>query len=60
MDMLLQGDKNGVFSDVCGYFDKEDSCDRRGENCMSEPNSFDVGMFWRICASDSPFLKTEG
>ena len=22
-----------LFSDVCGYFDKEDSCDRRGENC---------------------------
>ena len=31
-----------------------------GENCISEPNSFDVGMSWRICASDSPFLKTGG
>ena len=28
MDMVLQGDKNGVFSDVCGY-DRKRVSDRR-------------------------------
>ena len=28
--------------------------------CVSEPDSFGVEMSWRICASDSPFLKTGG
>ena len=45
MDMVLQGDKNGVFSDVCGYDGKRVS-DRRRWKCGIPQGECNAG-FWR-------------
>ena len=45
MDMVLQGDKNGVFSDVCGYDGKRVS-DRRRWKCGIPQGDRNAG-FWR-------------
>ena len=53
MDMVLQGDKNGVFSDVCGYDGKRVS-DRRRWKCGIPQGDRNAG-FWREghgCAED--------
>ena len=51
--MVLQGDKNGVFSDVCGY-DKKRVSDRRRWKCGIPQGDRNAG-FWREghgCAED--------